>query len=66
LQEEKIFDLLILGAGPAGLAAGIYGARSQLKVGILDKGTPGGQIATTSEVENYPGFGRGGDRCSWG
>jgi len=59
LSEKESFDLLILGAGPAGLAAGIYGARSQLRVGIIDKGTPGGQIATTSEIENYPGFAQG-------
>lgn len=58
-METASFDLLILGAGPAGLAAGIYGARSQLKVGVIDKGTPGGQIATTNEIENYPGFGQG-------
>ncbi|NLK52866.1 MAG: FAD-dependent oxidoreductase, partial [Syntrophomonadaceae bacterium] len=59
MEDVKRCDLIILGAGPAGLAAGIYGARALLKVVIIDKGTPGGQIATTSEVENYPGFGRG-------
>ena len=51
-----IYDLLIIGGGPAGLAAGIYGARARLKTVILEKGSPGGQAATTEELENYPGF----------
>jgi thioredoxin reductase (NADPH) len=50
------FDVLIIGGGPAGLTAGIYAGRGNLKVGILEKGNPGGQIAQTEEVENYPGF----------
>ena len=53
------YDLLILGGGPAGLAAGIYGARAKLKTAIIEKGRPGGQAATTEELENYPGFGPG-------
>ena len=56
---SDIYDLVILGGGPAGLAAGIYGARSRLKTAILQKGKPGGQAATTSDLENYPGFSRG-------
>jgi thioredoxin reductase (NADPH) len=50
------YDVLIIGAGPAGLTAGIYAGRGNLKTGILEKGNPGGQIAQTDEVENYPGF----------
>jgi thioredoxin reductase (NADPH) len=50
------YDVLIIGGGPAGLTAGIYAGRGNLKVGILEKGNPGGQIAQTEEVENYPGF----------
>jgi thioredoxin reductase (NADPH) len=50
------FDVLIVGGGPAGLTAGIYAGRGNLKVGIVEKGNPGGQIAQTEEVENYPGF----------
>lgn len=50
------YDVLIIGAGPAGLTAGIYAGRGNLKTGILEKGNPGGQIAQTEEVENYPGF----------
>ncbi|MGI6066390.1 MAG: thioredoxin-disulfide reductase [Bacillota bacterium] len=56
---SEIYDLLIVGGGPAGLAAGIYGSRSRLKTAILQKGKPGGQAATTSDLENYPGFSRG-------
>ena len=51
-----IYDLLIVGGGPGGLAAGIYGSRARLKTAILEKGRPGGQAATTVEMENYPGF----------
>lgn len=54
---SELYDLLIVGAGPGGLAAGIYGSRSRLKTAVLDKNAePGGQAATTEEMENYPGF----------
>ncbi len=56
---ENVYDLLILGGGPGGMAAGIYGARAKLKTAIIEKGKPGGQAATTEELENYPGFGPG-------
>ena len=49
-------DIVVIGGGPAGLTAGIYAGRGQLDVIILEKGLPGGQIAQTEEVENYPGF----------
>lgn len=52
---DKIYDVIILGAGPAGLAAGLYAGRSRLSVLIIEKGVDGGQIASTSEIENYPG-----------
>jgi len=51
-------DVIIIGAGPAGLAAGIYGARSGLKCFIIEKGVPGGQAMTSPWIENYPGFPR--------
>ncbi len=51
----KIYDLIILGAGPAGLAAGIYAGRDRLDTLIIEKGQDGGQIAITNEIENYPG-----------
>jgi thioredoxin reductase (NADPH) len=49
-------DLLILGGGPAGLTAAIYGAQAQLKTILLDKNLPGGQVSTTHQVSNFPGF----------
>ena len=48
-------ELVIIGAGPAGLTAAIYGRRSGLDVLLLEKGLPGGQINTTDEIENWPG-----------
>ena len=56
---SEVYDILIVGGGPGGMAAAIYGSRSKLKTGILEKGKPGGQAATTEELENYPGFSRG-------
>lgn len=56
---DNIYDLLILGGGPAGMSAAIYGARARLRTAIIEKGRPGGQAATTEELENYPGFGPG-------
>ncbi len=55
MSNERV-DVAIIGAGPAGLTAGIYTGRAQLSTVILEKGLPGGQIAQTQEVENYPGF----------
>ena len=52
---SKIYDVIILGAGPAGLAAGLYAGRARLSTLILEKGQDGGQIAITDEIENYPG-----------
>lgn len=52
---ETMYDLIIIGAGPAGLAAGLYAGRSRLKTLLIEKGQDGGQIAITDEIENYPG-----------
>jgi len=51
----KIYDVIILGGGPAGLTAGLYAGRSRLSTLIIEKGQDGGQIAVSDEVENYPG-----------
>jgi thioredoxin reductase (NADPH) len=50
------FDVIIIGAGPAGLSAGIYAKRAGLECIILEKGVPGGQVLTSPNIENYPGF----------
>ncbi len=50
-----IYDVVIIGAGPAGLSAGLYAARARLSTLIIEKEAAGGQIATTDEVANYPG-----------
>ena len=53
------YDLIISGAGPAGMTSGIYAARAGLKALVFEKGTPGGQTIMTDWVENYPGFPEG-------
>jgi len=53
------YDLVIIGAGPAGLTAGIYAARARMNVLLLEKAAPGGQILITDWIENYPGFPEG-------
>ncbi len=55
-KKQLKSDVIIIGGGPAGLTSAIYTGRGQLKTIILEKGLPGGQIAQTDEVENYPGF----------
>ena len=52
---SKIYDVIVLGAGPAGLTAGLYAGRARLSTLIIEKGQDGGQIAITNEIENYPG-----------
>ncbi|GAB6151686.1 thioredoxin-disulfide reductase [Desulfosporosinus burensis] len=51
-----MYDVIIVGAGPAGLTAGIYAARGGLKIAIVELAMPGGQAASTENIENYPGF----------
>ena len=55
---DTIYDVVIVGAGPAGMTASIYAIRSNLKVLLLDRLSPGGQIVNTNEIENYPGAGK--------
>ncbi len=55
-MENKMYDLVIVGGGPAGLSAGIYAMRAAMNTVLIEKGMPGGQIALTKDVENYPGI----------
>lgn len=52
---SELYDVIILGGGPAGLTAGLYAGRSRLKTLLIEKGADGGQIALSADVENYPG-----------
>lgn len=58
-MAEGVYDVVVLGAGPAGLTAAIYAGRARLDTVVIDHGVPGGQVATTDMVENYPGFPQG-------
>ncbi|HZC81718.1 MAG TPA: cyclic nucleotide-binding domain-containing protein, partial [Nitrospiraceae bacterium] len=54
--REDVYDLAIVGAGPSGLAAAVYGASEGLSTVVLERTAPGGQAGTSSNIENYPGF----------
>jgi len=56
MTEEKIYDVIIAGAGPAGMTAAVYTSRANLSTLMIERGMPGGQMANTEDVENYPGF----------
>jgi len=56
IDDDRIRDLIVVGAGPAGLAAGVYAASEGLDVLVLETGTPGGQAGSSSKIENYLGF----------
>ena len=55
-MDQTPYDLIVIGAGPAGLAAAIYAARARLRTLVVDESVPGGQVKTTHKVSNYPGF----------
>ncbi len=56
MPEDAVYDLIIIGGGPGGLSAGIYAKRAALHTVLIEKLSPGGQVAITDTVENYPGF----------
>ncbi|HEY2463781.1 MAG TPA: FAD-dependent oxidoreductase [Steroidobacteraceae bacterium] len=56
IDDDRVRDLIVVGAGPAGLAAGVYAASEGLDVLVLETGTPGGQAGSSSKIENYLGF----------
>lgn len=63
---DKIYDMIIIGGGPAGYSAALYAARAGLEVLLLERLAPGGQLLLTGEIENYPGFDEGIDGISLG
>lgn len=56
MSTEQIHDLIIIGAGPAGMTAAVYASRANLSTVMIERGMPGGQMATTDAIENYPAF----------
>ncbi len=56
-EQSKVYDVIIVGAGPAGMTAAVYTSRANMSTLMLERGVPGGQMANTEEIENYPGFG---------
>jgi thioredoxin reductase (NADPH) len=58
---KKIYDMVIVGGGPGGYTAALYAARAGMSVVVLEKLSPGGQMAQTSQIDNYPGFSKGVD-----
>src|SRR4051812_25366276 len=54
-MSEQLYDVIIIGGGPAGMTAGLYAGRANLKVAMIERGMPGGQASITHLIENYPG-----------
>ena len=63
---EQIYDMIVIGGGPAGYTAALYAARSGLSVLVLEKLSAGGQMALTEQIDNYPGFESGIDGFTLG
>jgi thioredoxin reductase (NADPH) len=56
MSEDKIYDVIIAGAGPAGMTSAVYASRANLSTLLIERGAPGGQMANTEDIENYPGY----------
>ncbi len=66
MSERPLYEVIIIGAGPAGLSAGLYTSRGRLKSLLIERGLFGGQINNTERIENYPGFPEGIDGLKLG
>jgi thioredoxin reductase (NADPH) len=56
MSDQKVYDVIIAGAGPAGMTAAVYTSRANMNTLMIEKGIPGGQMAKTEDIENYPGY----------
>ena len=56
MSETRKYDVVIVGAGPAGLAAALYAGRSMLRTAVLERGVPGGELLNTEYLDDVPGF----------
>lgn len=56
MSENRLYDVIIVGAGPAGMTAAVYASRANLDTLMIERGVPGGQMADTEGIENFPGF----------
>src|SRR5438876_4626595 len=56
MEKDRRYDVVIIGAGPAGLTAALYAGRARVKTVLLERGAPGGQLLNTEAIEDYPGF----------
>src|SRR5207302_6267634 len=63
--EDRVYDLVVVGAGPAGLAAAVYGASEGLTTAVLEHTAPGGQAGSSMRIENYLGFPTGLTAVNW-
>ena len=61
MSEKHLYDMVVIGGGPAGYTTALYAARAGLDVVVLEKLSAGGQMALTTQIDNYPGFDEGID-----
>lgn len=59
IKRGDVYDLIVIGAGPAGMTTALFASRAGLNVGIMEKITPGGQLGNTEKIDNYPGYAEG-------